>query len=162
CPARATRRNPPSKDPAALGDAGASRVLAAAPAPNTAAAEVAAPGTPSRTITVSLAERRLVVAEGGAVVREITDLSFGPGRSTPVVEDGRLSTSRRIRNYRSRKYNGAPMPHALFLEEHPAIAFHAGNTRTKSHGCIRLTPEDAAWLFAWAGREPVRVDIRRS
>lgn len=115
----------------------------------------------ARTIRVSVKSKRLEVIEDGVVIRTITDLSFGRrGHGTPLLEDGSLSMSRRIANYRSRKYHGAPMPHALFINEHPAIAFHAGNTKSSSHGCIRLRPEDAAWLFKWAGRDPVRVSIR--
>jgi lipoprotein-anchoring transpeptidase ErfK/SrfK len=131
------------------------------------AQEPATPDSPptaqsgERHIRVSLAHRVVEVLQGGVSVRRITNVSFGrPGHRTPMLEGGSLSLSRRVENYHSRLYAGAPMPHALFLEQYPGIAFHAGSTRAPSHGCIHLTPKDAAWLFAWAGREPVAVDIQ--
>lgn len=50
----------------------------------------------------------------------------------------------------SRKYDNAPMPHSIFF--HGGYAIHA-TTDTKrlgrpaSHGCIRLSPQNARWLF---------------
>ena len=50
----------------------------------------------------------------------------------------------------SSKYNNAPMPHSIFF--HGRYAIHATDAinklgRPASHGCIRLHPKNARWLF---------------
>ena len=50
----------------------------------------------------------------------------------------------------SSKYNNAPMPHSIFF--HGGYAIHATDAinklgRPASHGCIRLHPKNARWLF---------------
>jgi len=50
----------------------------------------------------------------------------------------------------SRKYDNAPMPHSIFF--HGGYAIHATNAVNKlgapaSHGCIRLSPQNARWLY---------------
>jgi lipoprotein-anchoring transpeptidase ErfK/SrfK len=50
----------------------------------------------------------------------------------------------------SKKYNNAPMPHSIFF--HGGYAIHATDAinklgRPASHGCIRLHPKNARWLF---------------
>lgn len=77
------------------------------------------------------------------------DVSTGrPGYATPA---GRYQPIRMHRQWYSRKYDNAPMPHAIFF--HGGYAIH-GTTdlkrlgRTASHGCVRLHPENAAALFA--------------
>ena len=54
------------------------------------------------------------------------------------------------KNHRSRKYNNAPMPYAIFF--HHGYAVHGTDQisrlgRPASHGCVRLDPENAAVLF---------------
>ncbi|WP_174801156.1 L,D-transpeptidase [Martelella limonii] len=54
------------------------------------------------------------------------------------------------KNHRSRKYNNAPMPYAIFF--HHGYAVHGTDQlsrlgRPASHGCVRLHPENAAVLF---------------
>lgn len=51
------------------------------------------------------------------------------------------------------------MNHALFFRERPACAFHEGSVRVPSHGCIHLKTDDAKWLFEWAGKDQVALDI---
>lgn len=50
----------------------------------------------------------------------------------------------------SRKYDNAPMPHSIFF--HGGYAIHATDAVNKlgspaSHGCIRLSPQNARWLY---------------
>jgi lipoprotein-anchoring transpeptidase ErfK/SrfK len=50
----------------------------------------------------------------------------------------------------SKKYDNAPMPHSIFF--HGGYAIHATYDvknlgRPASHGCIRLSPRDAQWLY---------------
>lgn len=55
------------------------------------------------------------------------------------------------RNHRSRLFNDAPMPYAIFYSHHYAIhgtAAVAQIGRRASKGCVRLHPSNAAVLFA--------------
>ena len=50
----------------------------------------------------------------------------------------------------SSKYDNAPMPHSIFF--HGGYAIHATNEvkklgRPASHGCVRLSPQNARWLY---------------
>jgi lipoprotein-anchoring transpeptidase ErfK/SrfK len=74
----------------------------------------------------------------------------GRGYSTP---NGRFRVGLMAAMWRSRKYHGAPMPHALFFRGGYAIhgTYATGALgRRASHGCIRLAPGHAAALFGLA------------
>ena len=66
---------------------------------------------------------------------------------------------------RSRQYNNAPMPFAIFYYE--GYAIHATEAtwalgRPASHGCVRLHPDNAALLFSMVeqeGMENMRVIV---
>ena len=50
----------------------------------------------------------------------------------------------------SSKYDNAPMPHSIFF--HGGYAIHATEAinnlgRPASHGCVRLHPQNARWLY---------------
>lgn len=50
----------------------------------------------------------------------------------------------------SRKYDNAPMPNSIFF--HGGYAIHATDALNKlgrpaSHGCVRLHPQNAKWLY---------------
>lgn len=50
----------------------------------------------------------------------------------------------------SKKYDNAPMPHSIFF--HGGYAIHATSDLKRlgspaSHGCIRLHPQNARWLY---------------
>jgi lipoprotein-anchoring transpeptidase ErfK/SrfK len=49
------------------------------------------------------------------------------------------------------KYDNAPMPHSIFFTRQGHAIHGTGHLRTLgqpvSHGCVRLTPEAAEWLF---------------
>jgi len=62
----------------------------------------------------------------------------------------RYYVQRMERMWYSRKYDNAPMPHALFFEGR--LAIHGTNAirqlgRPASHGCVRLSPGNARTLF---------------
>lgn len=62
----------------------------------------------------------------------------------------------------SAKYDNAPMPHSIFF--HGQYAIHGttavGNLgRPASHGCIRISPANAARLFAMVQREGAEIRI---
>ena len=76
------------------------------------------------------------------------DVSTGrKGFSTPR---GIYQPYRLAKMHYSRKYDNAPMPHSIFF--HGGYAIHATDAinklgRPASHGCIRLHPRNARWLF---------------
>lgn len=65
----------------------------------------------------------------------------------------------------SRKYDNAPMPNSIFF--HGGYAIHATYDvkrlgRPASHGCVRLSPQNAKWLFRLVsefGKENTFIEI---
>jgi lipoprotein-anchoring transpeptidase ErfK/SrfK len=62
----------------------------------------------------------------------------------------------------SAKYGNAPMPHSIFF--HGQYAIHGTTAvghlgRPASHGCVRLSPSNAATLFAMVRREGAEIRI---
>lgn len=112
----------------------------------------------------SRAEAAIVVRvdKASQTMRVIVD---GEHRHTWAVSTGRMgyntpngtySPQRLERNWRSRKYNMAPMPHSIFFRG--GFAIHGTNRvgrlgRTDSHGCIRLAPGNARALFEMVARQ---------
>ncbi len=84
------------------------------------------------------------------------------GKETPT---GVFKAEALSKHHRSRLYNNAPMPFAIFYDGHYAIH---GTDQIKrlgapaSHGCVRLHPDNAEILFdmvKWEGMENMRVEI---
>jgi lipoprotein-anchoring transpeptidase ErfK/SrfK len=77
-----------------------------------------------------------------------------PGYSTP---SGTYTTSSMNKMWYSKQWDNAPMPHAIFFTKR-GHAIH-GTLETKklgnpaSHGCVRLSPENASTLFALVGEK---------
>ncbi len=62
----------------------------------------------------------------------------------------------------SKKYHNSPMPHSIFF--HGGFAIHgtydlANLGRPASHGCVRISPADAATLYALVRREGATIQI---
>lgn len=75
------------------------------------------------------------------------------GYYTPV---GNYTAKWASKNHRSKKYDNAPMPYAIFFNG--GYAVHATYDvkrlgRPASHGCVRLLPENAAMFFSLALEE---------
>ena len=63
----------------------------------------------------------------------------------------------------SRKYDNAPMPHSIFFSGGYAIHAtpHTGNLgRPASHGCVRLSPGNAATLYGIVKNDREETTIR--
>jgi len=113
-------------------------------------------------ITISKAQQRVAVAIDGAE-RYRWPVSTGRrGYDTPV---GKFRPVRLEKSWHSRKYDWAPMPHSIFF--YRGYAMH-GTTeerslgRRASHGCVRLSKENAATLFAMVrqrGRANARIVV---
>jgi hypothetical protein len=62
----------------------------------------------------------------------------------------------------SAKYNNAPMPHSIFF--YGQYAIHGTNAvgnlgRPASHGCVRISPANAAMLFAMVQKQGAEIRI---
>jgi lipoprotein-anchoring transpeptidase ErfK/SrfK len=73
------------------------------------------------------------------------------GRDGYDTPGGTFRPQRLEREWYSRQYDNAPMPHAVFFSG--GYAIHGTNEtrrlgRQASHGCIRLSPGNAARLFS--------------
>jgi hypothetical protein len=82
-----------------------------------------------------------------------------PGHRTPT---GVYRPQRMYVSWYSRKFDDAPMPHAIFFRG--GYAIHgtyetAGLGHVASHGCIRLAPRNAALLFEMVKREGASIVI---
>ena len=99
-------------------------------------------------VTVDKSAQRLTVAVDGAG-RYRWPVSTGRwGYSTP---NGSYRPQRLERKWFSRKYDMSPMPYSIFFNEGYAIhgSYEVSRLgRPASHGCIRLSPSNAAVLFA--------------
>lgn len=98
-------------------------------------------------------QRMAVIVDGSA--RHNWSVSTGLGGGPP---NGAYRPQRLERIWNSRKYNWAPMPHAIFF--HKGYAIHGTPHvwrlgRRASHGCVRLHPANAATLFALVRRHGV-------
>jgi lipoprotein-anchoring transpeptidase ErfK/SrfK len=84
------------------------------------------------------------------------------GFETPT---GSYSVKRMARMHYSKKYDNAPMPHAMFYTG--GIAIHGTNSvhklgRPASHGCVRLAQGNAAQLFNLVQRYGRRARVNVS
>lgn len=110
------------------------------------------PCTPTAKACVDLDAQRAWLLENGTVVRgPIRISSGGAGKETPVGHS--LRVYRKEKDYESQESrlpNGdpSPMPWAVFFQD-GGIAFHGGDTRRASSGCIRVPPGDAKAFFGY-------------
>lgn len=101
---------------------------------------------------VSLSSQTMTVTQNGVVKHRWRVSTGRKGYTTPT---GSWSAKWASRNHRSRKYNNAPMPYAIFFKG--GYAVHATYEtkrlgRPASHGCVRLSPNDAATFYQLANR----------
>lgn len=99
---------------------------------------------------ISLSSQTMTVSQNGFVRYRWKVSTARKGYVTP---EGSWSAKWLSRDHRSRKYDNAPMPYAVFFNG--GYAVHATFDlkrlgRPASHGCIRLHPENAAEFFALA------------
>lgn len=100
-------------------------------------------------ITVDKTTQRMSVSVDGQP-RYAWSVSTGKaGHETP---GGTFTPSRLVKDHASKEWDNSPMPHSIFFT-HRGHAIHGSNAtrrlgRPASHGCVRLTPANAAKLFA--------------
>ncbi|TNC16432.1 L,D-transpeptidase [Methylobacterium terricola] len=100
-------------------------------------------------IQVDKTTQRMTVSRDGRTLYDWPVSTGMDGYSTPR---GAFSPQRMAVDHRSREWDDAPMPHAIFFTGRGhAIhgSSHTGRLGTPaSHGCVRLAPGKAATLFA--------------
>lgn len=105
------------------------------------------------TARIDISQQTMIVTHRGRVKYRWKVSTGRRGYYTPT---GTYSPKWLSKHHRSRKYNNAPMPFAIFFRG--GYAVH-GTTdlkrlgRPASHGCIRLDPNHAAKLFSLVERE---------
>jgi len=98
-------------------------------------------------VVVSLADQMAYAYDGDELVGVATISSAREGYITPT---GIFTVLGKDRDYRSKKFDNAPMPFAQRIDDY-GIAMHGGEPipgYPASHGCIRLPTKFAAKLFA--------------
>ena len=119
--------------------------------------------TPAKVVArVSISAQSMQVFHEG---RHIYTWPVSTAKSGKITPTGTFAPEFLSRNHRSRRYNNAPMPWAIFYDGNYAIH---GTDQIKrlgkpaSHGCVRLHPDNAEILFKmvkWEGMDAMRVEI---
>ncbi len=113
-------------------------------------------------VRVSISQQKMQVYHEGRLLYDWPVSTAGRGSVTPA---GIYKPEFLSKNHRSRRYNNAPMPFAIFYDGNYAIH---GTTHLKklgrpaSHGCVRLHPDNAKILFQmvkWEGMDNMRISI---
>ena len=111
---------------------------------------------------VSISTQTMKVYHEGRLLYTWPVSTAKAGKITPA---GTFEPELLSKNHRSRRYNNAPMPYAIFYDGNYAIH---GTDQIKrlgkpaSHGCVRLHPDNAKILFQMVkaeGMENTRVVI---
>jgi len=107
-------------------------------------------------INVDKSTQRMTVTVDG---RERYNWPVSTGRPGYDTPSGTFRAFRMDRNHRSQEYDDAPMPYSIFFTS-SGIAVHGTNEqrrlgRAVSHGCVRLSVQNAAILWDLVKRESV-------
>ena len=110
-------------------------------------------------IDVDLSSQTMHVSSGDGASY---DWPISSGRAGHLTPHGRFRPLRLYPIVYSSKYNNAPMPHSIFF--YGQYAIHATNAvhalgRPASHGCIRLSPANAATLYAMVQSQGAAISI---
>ena len=114
-----------------------------------AGSEATLPEAASILVNIDKSKQRMTVLVDG-VQRYHWPVSTGaPGYSTP---SGTYTASSMNEIWYSKQWDNAPMPHAVFFTKE-GHAIHGTNEvrrlgKPASHGCVRLSPQNAATLYA--------------
>jgi hypothetical protein len=104
----------------------------------------AAPASCDARACVDLSEGKAWLMDGGDVAYGPVRVSAGgQGHRTPT---GRFAVTYKDIDHRSRAYDNAPMPYAVFFTA-SGVAFHQGDRSSRSKGCVRLSRDAAATFY---------------
>lgn len=82
----------------------------------------------------------------GAGTTLLGPVVMNDGASETPTPTGMFTVQWKDRDHRSREFNNAPMPYAVFFDTN-GRAFHAGDPARQSAGCVRLDPVIARQFF---------------
>ena len=107
-------------------------------------------------VQIDRASQTMEVSLDGAHLYTWKVSTARPGYRTPT---GFFHPQWMAARWFSHVYDNAPMPHAIFF--HGGFAIHGSYERSRigrpaSHGCVRLSPADAAILFGLVREEGMR------
>lgn len=111
-------------------------------------------------VVVSKRSQTMNVYEDGELIERWPVSTARKGYYTPV--GSWQPYSYQLMHY-SKKFDNAPMPHSIFFSGGYAIHAtpHVGNLgRPASHGCVRLSPSNAATLYNMTKGEPTTITIQ--
>ena len=124
-----------------------------------ACASSAAPALAKVDIHVDLGRQRITIVKNheAPIVWKISS-----GRSGYETPTGRFIMQRMDADHFSDEYDGAPMPYAIFFSRGLAIhgTTQGGLGRPASHGCVRLSVDNARELYEWVeqyGAGPIEI-----
>ena len=121
--------------------------------PNTAETDpLAEPEKPKSSVIVNIdkaSQEMTVFVDGVELYSWPVSTGLGDGYATP---SGDYTASSMNKIWYSKQWDNAPMPHAIFFTK-KGHAIHGTKEVKKlgkpaSHGCVRLSPENAATLYA--------------
>jgi lipoprotein-anchoring transpeptidase ErfK/SrfK len=97
-------------------------------------------------ITIDKSEQRMYVE----APNEYYEWDVSTARKGYHTPTGQYKPTRMAKMHYSKKYDNAPMPNSIFF--HGGYAIHATYDikrlgRPASHGCVRLSPQNAQWLY---------------
>jgi lipoprotein-anchoring transpeptidase ErfK/SrfK len=99
-------------------------------------------------IWISKAAQQMAVYINGELQQVFAVSTGAPRHPTP---SGVFSIVRMHRMAYAPKYDNAPMPHSIFFTRDGHAIHGTGHLKTLgrpvSHGCVRLEPEAAEWLY---------------
>jgi lipoprotein-anchoring transpeptidase ErfK/SrfK len=107
-------------------------------------------------VRISLASQRMNVSVDGAPYATWPISTGRQGYGTPA---GTYRPQSLHKMHYSRRYNMTPMPHSIFF--YHGFAIHGTSEvrnlgRPASHGCIRLSPQNARTLYGLVGRHGMK------
>lgn len=120
------------------------------------------PQPPAVIARINLSTQRMDVSVHGQPAH---NWAISSGRSGYATPRGSFRVQWTSRMWYSRKYDNAPMPHAVFFNG--GVAVHATSSvgmlgRPASHGCVRLAPAHAAQFYALVqrhGNANTRIEV---
>src|ERR1700722_4676909 len=110
-------------------------------------------------INIDLTSQTMTVYSGSG---ETYVWPISSGRAGHATPNGVFRPRAMYAMVHSAKYNNAPMPHSIFF--YGQYAIHGTNAvgdlgRPASHGCVRISPANAATLFAMVQRQGAEIRI---
>jgi L,D-transpeptidase catalytic domain len=113
--------------------------------------------SPSVLITIDKAKQKMTVVIDGVKKYDWPVSTGRPGYSTP---SGTYTVTSMNEVWYSQEWDNAPMPHSIFFMKDGHAIHGSYEVRTLgkpvSHGCVRISPQNAAKLYALVGKSGLK------